>query len=130
MAGINWELLEKAARALVDHNIKCEMSVYRSDRNGTNVCQISIEEPCGHAGCFIGSCPFLGIEELELIQGDLSAGAVRWSRYCLRVFGICPIRHEELWDYLFGAGQSGHPEDILNRVMDAKEKWGKENSND
>ena len=130
MTGINWGLLEKAARALVDQNVYSEMRNFRSDYYGRLVFQTNIEEPCGHAGCFMGNCPFLGIKELQLVESDLISRSVKWLMYCKRVFGICYTRDAGLWQYLFGCDQSGHPEDILNRTLNAKEIWGKENNDD
>jgi len=130
MTGINWELLEKAARALVAKSLQCEMWDFRTDIHGNYVRQDTLEHPCGHAGCFIGNCPFLGIEELKLICDDMGSRSIGWRNYCKRVFGISWVGHPELWHYLFSADQSGDPEDILKRVLTAKENWSKGNSDD
>ena len=94
MTEINWELLEKAARALVAKSLQCEMWDFRTDIHGNYVRQDTLEHPCGRAGCFIGNCPFLGIEELKLVDDDMGIRSIVWRSYCKRVYGVCQAQHE------------------------------------
>lgn len=108
------QLLLQAAIALVELKPPLNMECFRSDSNGYAVDQKGTA-PCGSAGCFLGWCPFLGVEGLGLVDDFVNGGTgVTWECYSRRVFGMNPFSRE--WAWCFDLNWPDSHAEVLERV--------------
>lgn len=123
---MNIELLEKAARALVDQvedheiDMKGWADVYIKLETFEGVTCPTKENFCGTTACFVGWCPFLGIEELTPGKEYFGiSGGLMYGWYAGRVFEI--TEESEEFDFFFGINWPNSAQKILERVLLVKE---------
>ena len=129
----NLDLMELAARTLIEQeDKKLRMESYLS-LNGYSVRYYKEENTCHTAACFAGHMPFLGIKELEPIDSDFETKkkyvdgkiikrfALSYEDYTERLFDLDWRDNEGGWSFIFGPYWPDDKKEILDRVLYLKE---------